>query len=97
MLGAAAEADNHGNWLLCAMLIIWVWSLLIFFVRVWAKLSVKRWGSEDYTVTVAFVSLRPCVLPCCVSRLTTCVLTGRVDSGHRRHAVGDWPGIWCAV
>lgn len=52
-----ADSDNHGNWLLSAMMIIWAWSALMFVVRVWAKLNVKRWGAEDYAVTVAFVSI----------------------------------------
>lgn len=50
-----AEPDNHGNWLVCAMTIVWVWSTLIFFVRVWAKITAKRWGAEDYTISIAFV------------------------------------------
>ncbi len=40
-----------------AMLIFWVWSALMFIVRVWAKLNVKRWGSDDYAVLAAFVSV----------------------------------------
>ncbi|EFY85039.1 hypothetical protein MAC_08922 [Metarhizium acridum CQMa 102] len=50
-----AEPENHGNWLVCAMTIVWAWSTLIFFVRVWAKVTAKRWGAEDYTVSVAFL------------------------------------------
>ncbi|KID81634.1 hypothetical protein MGU_11011 [Metarhizium guizhouense ARSEF 977] len=49
-----AEPENHGNWLVCAMAIVWVWSTLIFFVRVWAKVTAKRWGAEDYTISIAF-------------------------------------------
>ncbi|OAQ60691.1 hypothetical protein VFPPC_06800 [Pochonia chlamydosporia 170] len=51
-----AKPDNNGSWLISAMMISWVWSVLLYFVRVWAKLSVKRWGSEDYTVTTALLA-----------------------------------------
>ncbi|OAQ60790.1 hypothetical protein VFPPC_16769 [Pochonia chlamydosporia 170] len=48
------EVENHGNWLLSATLLFGIWSALMFCVRVWAKLNVRRWGIDDYAVTVAF-------------------------------------------
>lgn len=49
-------AEGRGRWLLSGMLIFWSWSCLMMLVRVWAKVNVKRWGSDDYFVTAAFVS-----------------------------------------
>lgn len=66
-----AKPDNNGSWLISAMMISWVWSVLLYFVRVWAKLSVKRWGSEDYTVTTALVSSRRA--RCCGRKRQICV------------------------
>jgi hypothetical protein len=53
--GKMAELDNRGHWLASAMMLTWSWSTLMYIVRVWAKLQVRRWGAEDYTVTAAFV------------------------------------------
>ncbi|XWX01395.1 hypothetical protein V2A60_009422 [Cordyceps javanica] len=48
-------AEGRGRWLLSGMLIFWTWSTLMMSVRVWAKVNVKRWGTDDYFITAAYL------------------------------------------
>lgn len=50
-------AEGRGRWLLSGMLIPWSWSTLMMLVRVWAKVNVKRWGSDDWLITAAYVRI----------------------------------------
>lgn len=57
------------------MMIFWTWSSLMMMVRVWAKVNVKRWGSDDYFVAAAFVSASSTAL-CTISDLPYLVTAG---------------------
>ncbi|KAJ3494565.1 hypothetical protein NLG97_g4000 [Lecanicillium saksenae] len=45
--------DDHGSWLTLAMIIFLTWSILFYWVRLWAKLRVKTVGADDWAVTCA--------------------------------------------
>ena len=48
--------ENRGTWLSTAMALMLAWSLMIFGVRVWAKMQTKNWGLDDYTLSTGLVS-----------------------------------------
>lgn len=48
--------DDHGPWLTLAMIMFLTWSILFYWVRIWAKLRVKTAGNDDWAVTAALVS-----------------------------------------
>ncbi|OAA53275.1 Transcription factor [Cordyceps fumosorosea ARSEF 2679] len=47
--------DDRGSWLTLAMIIFLTWSILIYGVRMWAKLRVKSVGADDWVVTLALI------------------------------------------
>ncbi|KAJ6782936.1 hypothetical protein PWT90_03088 [Aphanocladium album] len=45
--------DDHGPWLTLAMIMFLTWSVLFYWVRLWAKLRVKTAGADDWAVSCA--------------------------------------------
>lgn len=48
--------ETRGPWLSSTTALFLVWAGLTLAVRVWAKLQIKKWGPDDYAVSVAYVS-----------------------------------------
>jgi hypothetical protein len=50
-------AEDHGKWLGTATALMFAWSLMLFAVRIWAKMRTKHWGLDDACLSSALVCI----------------------------------------